>query len=99
MICTRGGSAPRRLLPLKTCGRSSELLPFLDPVTPFRIDDRNEPDDTAITALPVPWEQRESAAPAGDLVDVAADVLDPQYAVLEQDAVDRLPVWEIFLPV
>src|SRR5262249_32361032 len=79
--------------------QSSELLPFLDPITTLRIDDRHKADDAAVAALPVPREQRKRAAPAGDLVDVAADILDAEDAVLEQDAVHRLPIREILFPV
>src|SRR5262249_59505793 len=76
-----------------------EFLPLLDPVGAFGVDDGDQPNDAAVAPLPVPRKQREGAALAGDLVDVAADVLDAQDAVLEQDAVDRLPVRKILLPV
>src|SRR5262249_44615660 len=78
---------------------SLEFLALLDPEILLRIDDRDEPHDAAVATLPVPGEERKRAAPPGDLVEIAADVLYAQNAVLEQDAVDRLPVREIRLPV
>src|SRR6516165_4360850 len=72
---------------------------MLDAIGTLRVDDGDEPDNAAVAAFPVPREQREGAAPAGDLVDVAADILDAENAVLEQNAVDRLPVREVILPV
>src|SRR5262249_2595012 len=98
-ICIPGDWAPRRASLRRVCGRSSELLPFLDAVRALGIDDRDQAGDAAVAALPVPREQREGAAPARDLVDVAADVLDAEDAVLEQDAVHRLPLREVLLPV
>src|SRR5260370_34001481 len=47
----------------------------------------------------MPREQREGGAPPGDLANVAADILDAENAVLEQNAVDRLPVRKVVLPV
>src|SRR5262249_54942281 len=73
--------------------------PLLDPVGALGVDDGDQANDAAVAALPIPREQREGAALAGDLVDVAADILDAEDAVLEQDAVDRLPVGKILLPV
>src|SRR5262245_64789520 len=81
------------------CGRSSELLPLVDPELLARVSDRDQPHDAAVAALPVPRKERKRAAPPGDLVDVAADILDAENAVLEQDAVHRLPFREIVLPV
>src|SRR5262249_9151875 len=73
--------------------------PLLDPIGALGVDYRDQANDAAVAALPVPGKQREGAALAGDLIDVAADVLDAQNAVLEQDAVHRLPVGKIRLPV
>src|SRR5436190_24008259 len=75
-ICNRDGLALRTALPRQVCARSCEPLPFLDPVRTLRIDDRDEPDDAAIAAIPIPGEEGEGAAAAGDLVDIAADILD-----------------------
>src|SRR3954451_10179613 len=98
-ICNRDGSAPRRPSPRKISARSSELLPLLDSIAALRIDHRHQPDDAAVATIPVPREEREGAALAGDLVDVATDVLDAEDTVLEQDAMHRLPFREILLPV
>src|SRR5229473_3564889 len=76
-----------------------KLLPLLDAVGALGVGDGDEADDAAVAAVPVPREEREGAAPPGHLVEVAAHVLDPQDAVLEQDAVDRLPFREVLLPV
>src|SRR6185436_13825702 len=97
--CSRDGLAPRRLSPRKIFVRSSERLPLVDPEFLARVHDCDQPHDAAVTALPVPREEREGAAPPGDLIDVAADVLDSENAVLEQNAVHRLPFREIVLPV
>src|SRR6202011_2263648 len=90
--CSRDGWALRRALLPRVSARSSEFLPFLDPIGALGIGDRHQADDAAVAALPVPGKQREGDAPAGDLVEIAAHVLDPQNAVLEQDAVDRFPL-------
>src|SRR5260370_9357275 len=63
------------------------------------MDDGNQPNDAAVAPLPVPREQREGAAPAGDFVDIAADILDAKNAVLEQDPVYRLPIRKILFPI
>src|SRR5262249_60105681 len=73
--------------------------PSLDAVFTLGIDDGCQPYNAAVAPLPVPREEREGAAPAGDLVDVAADVLDAQDAVGEQLSVHRLPFGKILLPV
>jgi hypothetical protein len=73
--------------------------PFSIRYGPFGVGDGDETNDAAVAAIPVPREKREGAALAGDLVDVAADVLDAEDAVLEQDAVDRLPLRKVILPV
>src|SRR3954470_19813216 len=99
MTCSRGDWELRRPLPRKVFGRSSELLPFLDTIGALGVGDGDETNDAAVAAIPVPREKCEGAALAGDLVDVAADVLDAKDAVLEQDAVDRLPLREVILPV
>src|SRR3954451_11401493 len=98
-ICNRDGSAPRRPSPRKISARSSELLPLLNSIAALRIDHRHQADDAAVTAIPIPREEREGAALAGDLVDIAADVLDAEDTVLEQDAMHRLPFRKVLFPV
>src|SRR5260370_19060407 len=63
------------------------------------MDDGNQPNDAAVAPLPVPREQREGAAPAGDFVDIAADILDAKNAVIEQDLVYRLPIRKTLVPI
>src|SRR4051812_30458929 len=99
MTCSPGDWELRRTSPRRAFGRSSELLPLLDPIRAFGVGDGNETNDAAVAAIPVPREKREGAALAGDLVYVAADVLDAEDAVLEQDAVDRFPFRKVILPV
>src|SRR5262245_66620158 len=82
--CSRGDWEPRRPSRRRACGRSSELLPLLDAIGTLGVDDGNEADDAAVAALPIPRKQREGAAPTGDFVDVAADVLNTEDAVLER---------------
>src|ERR1700682_3625027 len=84
--CSRDDWALRRALLPRASERSSEFLPLLDPIGALGIGDRHQADDAAVAALPVPGEQREGAAPAGDLVEIAAHILDAENAVLEQDA-------------
>src|SRR6478672_11232199 len=95
----RGDWAHHRSWPRRNASPASEFLSLFDPVAALRIDDRDQADDAAVAALPVPGEERKGAASAGDLVDVAADVLDAENAVLEQDAVHRLPIREVVFPV
>src|SRR4029077_1845521 len=76
-----------------------EFLPLFDPVSAFRVDDGDQPDDTAVAAIPIPGKERKGAAAAGDLVEVAADILNPEDAVLEEDPVHRLPFGKILLPI
>ncbi len=97
--CSRGDWAPHTALLRRACGRSSELLPFLDAIGAFWVGDGDQADDAAVAAVPVPREEREGAALARDLVDITADILDAENAVLEQDAVHRLPFREVVLPV
>src|SRR5580704_17183039 len=66
--CSRDGSGLHKPWTRKTCGRSFEPLAVLDAVLPFGIDHGHEANDAAVTAVPVPWEERERTAPAGDLV-------------------------------
>src|SRR5262249_61267272 len=93
------GWAPRTAWPRRSVSPASELLPALDAILAFRIDDRDEADDAAVAAVPIPREEREGAALAGDLVEVAADILDAEDAVLEQLVVHRLPLREVIGPV
>src|SRR4051812_5908365 len=67
----------------------------LDAVIARRVDDRDEADDAAVALDPAPGEGGEGDALAGDLVDVAADVLEADDAVAEQGAVAGLPVREV----
>src|SRR5262245_19445193 len=59
------------------------------------IEHRDDAQRAALAVGPAPREGKEGAALAGDLVDVAADVLDPGDAVGHHDLVRRLPVGEI----
>src|SRR5215467_13940984 len=61
----------------------------------LRIKHRDHPQRTALAVRPAPWECKEGAALAGDLVDVAADVFDAGDAVGHHDLVRRLPIREI----
>src|ERR1700752_4768311 len=97
--CSRGDWEPRKPSPRRAFARSSELLPLLDAIGALGIDDGDQADDAAVAAIPVPREEREGAALARDLVDVAADILDAEDAVLEQDAMHGLPFREVVLPV
>src|SRR3974390_3130326 len=81
-----GGSARHNASPRKVCGQSSEFPPALDAILAVGVDDRDEPDDAAVTTIPVPREIGERATFARDLVDIAADVLDAEDAVVEQNA-------------
>src|SRR4051812_3586450 len=67
----------------------------LDAVIARRVDDRDEADDAAVALDPAPRERGERDALAGDLVDVAADVLEADDAVAEQRPVARLPEREV----
>src|SRR3954462_7723423 len=67
----------------------------LDAVLAGRVDDGDEADDAAVALDPAPGEGGEGDALAGDLVDVAADVLEADDAVAEQGAVARLPMREV----
>src|SRR4029079_14445476 len=98
-IHSHGGWGPRRVSPLRACGQSSEFPPALDTILAGRIDDRDQPYDAAVAAFPVPRKIGEGAAFSGDLVDIAADILNSENAVVEQDAVDRLPFRKIVFPV
>src|SRR5262249_61820997 len=59
------------------------------------IDDGDPAQRAALAVGPAPREGEEGAALAGDLVDVAADVLDAGNAVGHHDLVRRLPVREV----
>src|SRR5262249_1379037 len=98
-IHSYGGLAPHKASRRRACARSSEFPPAFDTVFSGRIDDGDQAHNAAVATVPVPWEIGKSATFAGDLVDVAADILDTQDAVLEQDAVHRLPLREIVFPV
>src|SRR5262249_60212559 len=101
--------AQRRVVAVVGCfigfrlGKSFDLhlepLSSFDPVGALGVGNGDQADDAAVAALPIPGEERESAAPARYLVDVAAHVLDAENAVAEKNAVDRLPFGEILLPV
>src|SRR5260370_8851543 len=97
--CSRDDWALRMALLPRVSARSSEFLPFLDPIGALGISDCHQADDAAVAALPVPRKQREGDAPPGELVEIAAHILDAENAVLEQDAVDRLPFRDVVLPV
>src|SRR5919112_592517 len=78
-----------------TCMWPLLALAGLDAVLAARVHDRDEADDAAVALDPAPREGGEGDAFAGDLVDVAADVLEADDAVAEQGAVARLPVGEV----
>src|SRR5262247_1720776 len=59
------------------------------------IEHRDDAQRAALAVGPAPREGKEGAALAGDLVDVAADVLDAGNAVGHHDLVRRLPVREV----
>src|SRR5689334_17996809 len=77
----------------------SECLARFDAVFLAPVDHGDEADDAAIAAVPVPREECEGAALAGDRIEITADILDAEDAVLEQDLVHGLPFREILLPV
>src|SRR4030095_16579659 len=65
----------------------------------FGVYDRDQSNNAAVATLPIPGKQRKGAASAGHLVDVAAHILHAENAVLEQNAMARLPFGKILLPV
>src|SRR3954470_21179475 len=67
----------------------------LDAVVAGRVDDRDEADDAAVALDPAPGERGEGDALTGDLVDVAADVLEAADAVAEQGPGAGLPGGEV----
>lgn len=58
---------------------------------------RDQTNDTAVSAVPVPGEESEGATFAGDGVNVAADVFNAENAVAEELVVNRLPLGVIFV--
>src|SRR4029077_4368349 len=77
----------------------TNLPPGGEPIGALRVDNGNKPYDAAVAALPIPGKQRKCAATAGDLVDIPSHILAPENAVLEQDAMPRLPIRKVRLPV
>ena len=63
-------------------------LPRLEAEGLVRVDDREHPDHAAVAARPAPRQGHERAALAGDLVEVAADVLDAGDAALTAESGD-----------
>src|ERR1051326_4340999 len=70
-------------------------LPGFEPKRLLRIDHRDDAQRAAFAFGPAPRKGEEGAAPAGDLVDLAADILDPRNAVAHHDLVRRLPVRKV----
>src|ERR1051326_1624016 len=70
-------------------------LPGLEPKRLLRIDHGDDAQRAAFAFGPAPRKGEEGAAPAGDLVDLAADILDPRNAVAHHDLVRRLPVRKV----
>src|SRR5256885_3351850 len=97
--CRRDDWALRRPSLRTVSWRSFEFRSLFDPVGALRVDHGDEADNAAVAAVPVPREEREGAAPPGHLVELAADVLDAEDAILEQNAMHRLPLREVLLPV
>src|SRR5580692_10218267 len=62
----------------------------------LRIEHGDDAQRAALAFRPAPWKGEERAAAAGDLVDIAADILDAGNAVGHHDLVRRLPVRKIF---
>src|SRR5262249_12407666 len=73
----------------------SSSLPRFEPERLLRVEHRHHPQRAALPVRPAPREREERAALAGDLVDVAADVLDARDAVGHHDLVRRLPIREV----
>src|SRR5215510_16364969 len=69
--------------------------PRLESKSLLRIEHRDHPQRAAFAIRPTPREREERAALAGDLVDVATDVLDARDAVGHHDLVRGLPVREV----
>src|SRR5262245_8732014 len=66
----------------------------LQPVVAARIDDGDHTHNAAVPFYPADRERGNGDTPAGDLVDVPADILEPGDAVAEQEAMARLPFGE-----
>jgi hypothetical protein len=66
-----------------------------DPEIPAWIRDRHETHDTAVALLPAPWEGGKRHSLAGDLVDVAAYVLEATDARRQNRVVAGFPLGEI----
>src|SRR5262249_31751225 len=96
---TCGGWALRRTSLRAIASSPSESLPVFNSILSPGIDNGDEANDGTVAAVPIPREERKRAPPAGDLVDVAADGLNAENAVLEQDAVNRLPIRKILFPI
>src|SRR5207248_8096412 len=77
----------------------AERVALLDAVVLRFVEHRDETDDAAVAAVPVPREEGEGDALAGHRVEVAADVLNAENAVGEELAVHGLPLGMGFLPV
>ena len=94
MACTAYGSPPARE---STCheARIIPSPPRLESKALLRVEHRDHAQRAAFAVRPAPREREEGAALAGDLVDVAADVLDARDAVGHHDLVRRLPVREV----
>jgi len=76
----------------------SESFASLDAVLLTLVDHRNQANDAAITAIPVPREEGKGAALAGHSIKVATDVLNAENAIAEQLVVNRFPLREILFP-
>src|ERR1700722_9926027 len=71
------------------------LPPGLETKRLFRIEHGDHAQRAALAFRPAPWKGEETAASSGDLVDLAADILDARNAVRHHDLVRRLPVRKV----
>src|SRR5690349_17878658 len=86
-----GGASPKRVTRIV----APSAFAVLDAVLAAPVDDGHQAHDATVALLPAPREGGESDALAGDLVDVAADVLDAADAGGEDRRVARLPIREV----
>src|SRR6185437_831834 len=66
-----------------------------EPVSAYRIEEGDEADDAGIALAPQPGIGVEGRAPAGDLVEIAADILDGRDLRFQQRLMRGVPFREI----